>query len=379
MTFFKAIVCFAIFLLLFSCSEKNNNSSIKYHPTQENLEPNFNKIINISKKNKNLLEYEILNNIIDRLINYDITGIIGKKQGKSYEMLGRVEDAFYDAGSSMLYVLDSQKIGLNVYSDEGEYLHTISRMGRGPGELTNPKKLFISGDKIYILDWSFKINKYQLEGFSYDFLDEISPNFPPFGFCVSGNDIFIKSMPATNNMAAGFSESITLYKDSTFSDRLVSFGQMYKSDSWVPKVTMSMGDIECITGSDIVVQYFSHLNLLYGFRRNGKLTWVTRLKDFNFIQYREVNDRMSLRREPPYKYNSISNIVSVNGNLMLVQVATRTSGSAVIESLDTYLLNYDDGQGHFLGDNIPEILSIGPNHIVFYIEEEYPKIMIAEY
>jgi hypothetical protein len=61
---------------------------------------------------------------------------IGAVEGADYEIFGEVAGIAVD-GSENIYVYDAQVPVLREYTPDGQYLRTLGRKGRGPGEYTN--------------------------------------------------------------------------------------------------------------------------------------------------------------------------------------------------------------------------------------------------
>lgn len=82
----------------------------------------------------------------------------------------------YDS-SDDLYILDPGNQRIQVFSDDGTYLRTISHEGNGPGELTNPTSIWSAdGKTISVFDWALnRISTFSADG-------EILNDYPvPFG------------------------------------------------------------------------------------------------------------------------------------------------------------------------------------------------------
>jgi len=321
-----------------------------------------------------------LSKLIKRLKNRKNIGSIGKKRGKSYEMLGEVKDVYLDEKNSKLYILDTKNIGVNVYDLNGNYLQKFTREGKGPGELINPEKIIIHENLMYVLNWSFNINRYSLSESKLNYFDELTPLSPPLGFCINDNLLFINStMKGASDVDKN--HNILAYNVKAPEEPINSFGKMYKSNSWIGKATMSMGGIECLSKSNTIVQYFRWLNLIYGYKNDGSLNWVSRIKDFNFINYEEEYGRMSFRWDSTEEYDEIKNTVSINKEYFILQVLKNKKSDDQKEKPEfkSYIINYNDGQGYFLGTSFSLIYSISLNYIVFYDEIDFPKLEISKY
>ena len=51
-----------------------------------------------------------------------------------------------------IYILDASDSDIKIFSKSGKYIRTISRKGKGPGELDMPSGMDLFKDRIYIAD-----------------------------------------------------------------------------------------------------------------------------------------------------------------------------------------------------------------------------------
>lgn len=377
--FQRTLILIVSFLFAMSCSN-GDNSTIIIHPTSENIEVNHSVFNSISFKDSTTSDIGI-KTLKDRLKNYNVEFIIGKEQGESHYIFGDIVDSHYDADRNKLFLLDSQKVGISVFNNNGEYLYNITREGRGPGELTNPNDIIYRDNMLYILDWSFQINEYSIQDKKFEFSNQFITPFPPFGLCINNEYIYIQSLPATNEENDGTFHNIFQFELKDPSEPLNSFGKLYEANSWVARTTMSMGGIVCADDSDTIVQYFNLLNLMYGYEQDGSLKWVTSFEDFNYIQYSQIGNRMRVVKEPAYTYNDIYNAIPFSGDNFVVQIPVRKSNNpnTIPESIHSYIVNFNDGKAIYVGEFIPLLLSIDESTLIFQTDDPYPQIKIASY
>lgn len=361
-----------------SCSDPElDKSIIIQHPTSDNLEIKGD-IVNIINITDTVSVNSNLNKTKKRLDKFIIESRIGIENGDVKYMLGNIVDADYDSASETLFLLDSQRSGVSVYNKSGTYLYTISREGRGPGEVTNPKDILYNDSKFFILDWTFKLNEYAIQDSKFIYSRDFSTPFPPFGFCINDQYVYIKSLPA-GEVDTDSLENIFKFELKNLSEPINSFGKMYESNSFLARTTMSMGGVVCNDGSVTIVHYFNLLNLLYGYNRDGSLRWIVRFEDFSFIKYNQIGNRMSVERDPPYLYNDIYNVTPINKNLFVVQIPVRKSSDPSPNTIHTYIVNFDDGDAVYAGNEIPLILSIDGNTLILKKDKPFPQVEIASF
>jgi hypothetical protein len=142
------------------------------------------------------------------------------------------------------------------------------------------------------------------------------------------------------------------------------------------------GGIVCISESNNVIHYFGLLNLLYNYDESGEIKWVTRIKDFNFMEIIEKVEE-SMGPDSPQEFDYMTNVVSLNEHFSLVQVtnATQSTEGRKINQVKTYVINNADGSGYYIKKELPRIISAAGKYLVFYTESDYPgiQVQIAEY
>lgn len=366
-----------------SCNKKNNNEKI-VHPTLENINPDIGVSNNISISDTNYSKQAKVRNIVNRIVNKKTLFTIGEKEGKSYDMLGDVKDVHIDEKLNQIYILDSQNIGINVHNMKGEFLYTITREGRGPGELTNPSSIEVQDNQAYILDDQFNIKTFSLEDEEFEYSNTISTGFPPIDFCLMDDQIFVKSITVMDNSSLDNKNNIFAYEQGDYAKPLNNFGTQYKSNSWHAIFSMSIGaGIGCNSKTDIIIQYFQSLNLLYAYNKDGMLLWLSRLEDFNFLKIIEVPGR-SMGPDPNNlqgNFDSLENVIALGEDFFLVQVAnkTMTKDGARKNRIKTFIINNKDGSGFYIKKELPFILSLTDSKIAFYSETEFPIVTISEY
>jgi len=127
-----------------------------------------------------------------------------------------------------IYVLASQDHRLMVYDLNGNFVKSIGRRGKGPGEFNSPEGLFIeAGQKnIYVADT--RNLRLQVLNFGGKEISTFQLNFPPVGVAVlkdkiyllafPGNSLVMKEEPLIKIFGPGFSPVAAFLKPSRTSD-----------------------------------------------------------------------------------------------------------------------------------------------------------------
>lgn len=96
-----------------------------------------------------------------------IVDSIGVMYGDSNYVFGRIADV--DRGQQgEIYILDSIRNCILVFSQEGEFIQKIGRYGEGPGEFNLPSNLVITGDGSICIQHSMQWSRFNNE---WEFLD----------------------------------------------------------------------------------------------------------------------------------------------------------------------------------------------------------------
>lgn len=89
---------------------------------------------------------------------------IGSVDGEPIELFGRVAGVAVDSGGNV-YVLDRSAGEIRVFDPSGTFSRRIGRSGSGPGELTAPSALLLSGDTLFVPDSpNQRVQRYTTDG-----------------------------------------------------------------------------------------------------------------------------------------------------------------------------------------------------------------------
>jgi WD40 repeat protein len=372
------ILFFGLFLV--NCSNERDSNRI-IHPTEENLNPEFG-ITNIINKRDTLFSNNVpVPDILKRIRNEKTLFTIGKKEGEEYEMFGQISAVHIDENSN-IYISDSQDTDIYIYDSNGNHQQTLGRKGRGPGELVNADRIITSNGKIFALDLFFDLKSYRFENGKYVYDSNLETGLIPRSFCISGNELFLQSMPIREQLLTKKPNSITVFRIENYEASLRSFGSHYQSDSPLAVQSMSEGVLACGQKSDQIFQYNRLLNLVYSYDKTGELSWITRLENFQFMRIMETPDRIGV--DPNYsqdEYDFIQNLIVLNSDYLLVQIENRKliGDENQQKTLHSYLLNNDNGSGIYIGNDLYLILSTTEDRLAFLEEDDYPRVRIAEY
>ena len=90
----------------------------------------------------------------------------------TYQSIPEGQDTFLQVPFSLsfhengdLYVLDSRTCRVHVWDKNGKYLRHFGKTGTGPGEMTQPAKIDVAADTLWVFDHSGRrLTQFDLKG-----------------------------------------------------------------------------------------------------------------------------------------------------------------------------------------------------------------------
>lgn len=371
MKFTFALLLSAIFLV--SCSgspeteqTRSGNLTNTTHPTTENI-PSDDEVADILVIGKH--QEEQFSIVIDQLSNIEEYASIGNSEGKEEEMFGRIEDVAIDS-RNRIFLLDSGRQVVGVFTAEGEYLATLGRRGQGPGEFERAQTLITVEDQWLLVGNAFRIEIFDISG-EMMFKESVQLQRPVNGLCAIRNKLYVHSIGFTDDdkvSGENYRHMIHAYSLESF-DHLFSFGQSYRSTNPMAIDRMSSGALSCNEASSMVVFAFERMNVIQGYSAdNGSLKWVTRIDDFNLPaiteSIRDGRPTMSYGMPESGIMDIISAPVEIDKELMTLQIFRSPLGSTDDRRYHTFVLNSENGTGSYLNNEIPEISDYFDGYIV---------------
>ncbi|MEX0944136.1 MAG: 6-bladed beta-propeller [Balneolaceae bacterium] len=371
MKFTFTLLFFVIFLSSCSGSPEteqtpSGNLTDVTHPTPEN-NPSDDEVADILVIGKH--QQEKFSMIKDQLRNIEEYTSIGNFEGKGQEMFGRIEDVAIDS-RNRIFLLDSGRQIVGVFTVEGEYLATLGGRGQGPGEFERALSMTKVKDQWLLVGNVFRIEAFDISG-EIEFKESVQLQRPVNDLCAIGDTLYVHSIGFTDDdevSEENYRHMIHAYSLQSF-DHLYSFGQSYKSTNPFVIDRMSIGSLGCNEASNMVVFAFERMNVIQGYSAdNGSLEWVTRIDDFNLPaiteSIRDGRPAMSYGIPQSGIMDIISAPVAFDKEYMILQVLRSTPGSATNRMYHTFVLNSANGTGSYLSDEIPEISDYFNNYIV---------------
>jgi len=358
---------------LISCSgspetdqTRSGNLTDVTHPTPENI-PADDEVADILVIGEHQAEKFSL--IIDQLKNIEEYASIGNSEANKEEIFGRIQDVAIDS-RNRIFLLDSGRQVVGVFTVNGEYLTTLGGRGQGPGEFEHAQTLVTVEDQWLLVGNTYRIEIFDISG-EMEFKESVQLQRPVNSMCVIDNTIYVHSSGLIEDdevSGENYKNMIHAYSLQSF-DHLFSFGQSYRSTSPMAIDRMSVGTLGCNEASNIVVFAFERMNVIQGYSAdNGSLKWVTRIDDFNLPSItesiRDGRSAMSYGNPESGIMDFISAPVVIDKDFMTLQILRSPLGSPDDRRYHTFVLNSDNGTGSYLSNEIPEISDYFDGYIV---------------
>jgi len=371
MKFTFTLLFFAIFIS--SCSgspeteqSRSGNLTDVTHPTPENIPTDDEAAVILAIGNHQEGKFPVIFDQFRYIENY---ASIGNSENNVEEMFGRIEDVAIDS-RNRIFLLDSGRQIVGVFTVEGEYLATLGGRGHGPGEFERALSMTTVEDQWLLVGNVFRIEAFDISG-EIEFKESVQLQRPVNDLCAIGDTLYVHSIGFTDDdevSEENYRHMIHAYSLQSF-DHLYSFGQSYKSTNPFVIDRMSIGSLGCNEASNMVVFAFERMNVIHGYSAdNGSLKWITRIDDFNLPaiteSFQDGRPTMSYSNPENGIMDMISAPVVIAKEYMTLQILRSPLGSPDERRYHTFVLNSKNGTGSYMNDEIPEISDYFDGYIV---------------
>lgn len=358
--YLKRVVLILLVSISIGCKKSNNAGSEArvHHPTSENS--NFSKIKTLTEVNRTSREFDELSSRLN-VAQFII------EPGKEL-ILGSVSDIEIDE-EDQLYLLDSDQLHIFRINTKNGSVDTLSKKGRGPGEILHPTAIEVRNQSLYISDESIGITSINITDRSDTkvLLSDISI----MDFAVTDAGIFLKKrniIPNPNNLLKTFE-----FYDFNSKTITNEFGDGYVHEHGFPVNSYTLGAIEFVQDENMLIAINRYTPIISGYL-DGELTWQRKLNEFKQYEilsfnrgYRihEKHTHENEERRVPYDY--VSTIKHIKNGIMILQVNTLKWGvrDKKDQKLKTFLINSRNGESTQIND-MPKIMAITGNKFVAF-------------
>ncbi|MEX1120838.1 MAG: 6-bladed beta-propeller [Balneolales bacterium] len=365
-------------ILVTACA--NDNSRFTYHPTDNSLlnRDDISAIIYTDNNNNSDRMNKAGREFTKRIEDSILLTHLGEMDDNADQIFAEISQVILKERNIIIF--DRNNLKLSIFDLNGDHIKNIGQYGRGPGDLTQASGITMNNDIVYISD---RINSVKSVNVVNDndtieyFLTDINGN--PEGICNLDNTIIFKSI--MNNDELSESKIFHQY-DITTKQKVNSFGEPYNAKNWAAKEMLSSGKFSCIPNKNTLINAFYIMPYIYSYDEMGNLSWVVEIDEYQPLQHREDANSMTFRwDESAFEYDEYATLLSFNNNIIVQTRRYKSSfsnGELINDelNLNTYLVDSENGEGTYLGHNIPKILYIDKEHIVLDNEEVFPGILV---
>jgi len=197
-----------------------------------------------------------------------LVATFGARETPEAELIGRI--AMAKLRGDEVFVLDDQLNVVHVLDIASRSHVRVGRPGQGPGELTFPRGLALSEDRIYVADERQTIHVFSQVGGEWSWTRDISVPFFPIDICLMDDSLYLL---AVSDDASGFIHRLE-------QDEVVaSFGISYRWDNPVVRDATTEGRLGCLPEIGGIAWVPTRLNEVHMYGTDGALRWIARLPD----------------------------------------------------------------------------------------------------
>lgn len=373
------LLAFLLITIFFLGCSSNSDTEI-YHPTEANLPTSSSG--NLIDSNEGEVQNNKISKVISELETKESSAKVGELYGAEEEMFGFIQDVVIDS-LNRLYFLDKIKQLIHVFDTNGDFIQTLGREGRGPGEFENANSLAIYNDQLLYVGNGYRLEVYDISSEDIEFVKTVQLNKKnAYSICIINNVLYLHNNRLLE-LGTGKKNNTNinmLHAYSLPSNELkFSFGQSYKSETPMVVNRMTSGNISCNESSSTVILAYEQMPVIQGYSANdGQIKWKSLIKDLHYadiIQSRNEKGktRMTFRMPESNTIDRIFPTTRLNGEYELLQVKriiTPDEGYETKREVLSYLLDSSSGEGTYIGKSISSILS-NSNNLAVSVSDDF--------
>ena len=197
-----------------------------------------------------------------------LVATFGARETPEANLIGRI--AMAKLREDEIFVLDDQLNAVHVLNVPARLQARFGRAGRGPGELTVPRGLALSGDRIYVADERQTVHVFARVAEEWSWTRDIPVPFFPMDICSMDDELYLL---AVSDDASGFIHRLE-------QDEVVaSFGISYRWDNPLVRHATTEGRLACLPEAGGIAWVPTRLDEVHMYGTDGALRWIARLPD----------------------------------------------------------------------------------------------------
>lgn len=295
-------------------------------------------------------------------------------------LFGSLTDVESDAEQNF-YILDRNRDILRAFDVEGNLISTFGgQEGRGPTDFFNPTDMHTGPDgQLFVpngLPGEIKVISRKEGSLEYEDIFQTGEIFASSS-CILNDRMFTRTI-AVDQQSEESGDYKLVHAFSLGEQHYTgAFGKMYESPRLGANRRISGGfaKIRCVEETDTIVYEFDAFPYLYGYSPEGELKWVTELVPFTPRETVEiVESGQTVGWRFNYHGSTIRTITPLMDGTLLVQVHQQREEQETL--LHSFAVSSENGDGSYLGTDLPLILDVTDRRIISTRYEEEANIRI---
>lgn len=296
---------------------------------------------------------------------------IGTLDGPAALVFGDITDAATSDG--IVLILDQRLNRLRAYDRKGRYIRQLSRPGAGPGELSRPTALAITGHQLSVLDpMAQRILKFAVSADTAFYDGYIPMAYPAFDLCELDGTLFALGVHA-DRIIHSFNKNGT---------EGGSFGKVWGTELPLLTRSLSRGLLACSSATRTVVAASFLMPDVRAYDAHGNLRWTFLIPHFVSVSINVNADGSVTYRTPKSGYyDQLVSLNSLADGSVVIQygrIYPDTKTRLPDKGVQTVVL---DSEGKLVDrqDDLPRIVAIGNGYMLTSSEDPFPYLEVATY
>ncbi len=288
-------------------------------------------------------------------------------------LFGFILDIVID-GQNRIYILDETRQEVSVFNQRGEYLTTLGRLGKGPGEFEHARSMTLYKDEMLLVNSGYEIEIFDISKPEIEFKSTLQLEYASRSMCSIDDTLFVHyaglHLQKKEFGKEGKLSMIKAYSLPEF-EPLFSFGESYKSNNIMIVDRLSLGEISCNETTSTVVFGFERFPVLHGYSMQGELKWktyISGLKTTILETSKESNRTKISYKQPKGKFvDRILKSRSLNNKYQLSQIDRILISDASFENKReeiSFMIDSETGKGEMVSTDIPLIFGISDGSVI---------------
>lgn len=297
---------------------------------------------------------------------------IGALDGSIEETFGEITDVAVREDGAIL-VLDARANAVRVFAPNGDFLETVGRPGRGPGEFMSPVAFAVddANRRLLVADITHSLTVFERVDGGYEYVTRTTLSAAPHDVCSGDGSTVISMLPSDP------SDPIQLMDDEwTVQNRIPA---SYLSDSPAIRRAANEGLLAC-DESDTILFSPLLLGLVRAFNpSDGSVRWTAEFENYRPTELWQLENGGMASRTTQRGTDRFLSIVPF-ADAVLVQVAGQTvqghERQLPYVSIDTYLIDRRTGNGGYIGSGLGQVGAIGEDYWIEVQQLPFPQLIV---